>query len=145
MVSKVDFGEIAERHSEDLSRKKLNQVVTVSLSATSIDSTWATHYNLSLKVQEMAQKAYLLKHSHIFQIFWAEAAQELSEPGENLERKIFQPEVVYEYLYCPCFKRFTKLYQDLKSGEVTFGVFLGVRSTLESGIGLKPPTSSYRS
>ena len=121
MVLKVDFGEIAERHSEDLSGKKLNQVVTVTLSATSLDSTWTTHYNLSPEVQEMAKNAYLLKDSHIFQIFWAEAAQELSEPEENLEREIFQPEKVYEYLYCPCFKRFTKLYQDLKSGEVTFG------------------------
>ncbi|XFF88667.1 hypothetical protein AB1E18_014886 [Capra hircus] len=118
---KVDFGEIAERHSEDLSGKKLNQVVTVTLSATSLDSTWTTHYNLSPEIQEMAKNAYLLKDSHIFQIFWAEAAQELSEPEENLEREIFQPEKVYEYLYCPCFKRFTKLYQDLKSGEVTFG------------------------
>ncbi|XP_068833610.1 E3 ubiquitin-protein ligase RNF213 [Capricornis sumatraensis] len=120
-VIKVDFGEIAERHSEDLSGKKLNQVVTVTLSATSLDSTWTTHYNLSPEVQEMAKNAYLLKDSHIFQIFWAEAAQELSEPEENLEREIFQPEKVYECLYCPCFKRFTKLYQDLKSGEVTFG------------------------
>ncbi|XP_013827796.2 PREDICTED: E3 ubiquitin-protein ligase RNF213 isoform X3 [Capra hircus] len=120
-VIKVDFGEIAERHSEDLSGKKLNQVVTVTLSATSLDSTWTTHYNLSPEVQEMAKNAYLLKDSHIFQIFWAEAAQELSEPEENLEREIFQPEKVYEFLYCPCFKRFTKLYQDLKSGEVTFG------------------------
>ena len=117
MVSKVDFGEIAERHSEDLSGKKLNQVV----SATSVDSKWTTHYNLSPEVQEMAKNAYLLKDSHIFQILWEEAAQELSEPEENLEREIFQPEDVYECLYCPCFKRFTKLYQDLKSGEVTFG------------------------
>ncbi|CAN0131544.1 unnamed protein product [Rangifer tarandus platyrhynchus] len=120
-VIKVDFGEIAERHSEDLRGKKLNQVVTVTLSATSLDPKRTTHYNLSPEVQEMAQNAYLLKDSHIFQIFWAEAAQELSEPEENLEREIFQPEEVYECLYCPCFRRFTKLYQDLKSGEVTFG------------------------
>ena len=121
MVSKVDFGEIAERHSEDLRGKKLNEVVTVTLSATSLDSKQTTHYNLSPEVQEMAQNAYLLKDSHIFQIFWAEAAQELSESEKNLERDKFQPEEVYECLYCPSFKRFTKLYQDLKSGEVTFG------------------------
>uniref|UniRef100_A0A8C6FXL0 E3 ubiquitin-protein ligase RNF213 n=1 Tax=Moschus moschiferus TaxID=68415 RepID=A0A8C6FXL0_MOSMO len=112
---------IAERHSEDLNGKTLNQVVTVTLSATSRASMWTTHYNLSPEVHEMAQKAYLLKDSHIFQIFWAEAAQELSEQEENLEKEIFQPEEVYECLYCPCIKRFTKLYQDLKSGEVTFG------------------------
>lgn len=121
MVSKVDFGEIAERHSEDLSGKRLNQVVMVHLSATSLDSTWTTHYNLSPAVQEMARNADLLKDSHVFQVFWTEAAQELSEPEEELERKLFHPEEMYQCLYGPCFKRFTKLYQDLKSGEVTFG------------------------
>ncbi|XP_026936735.1 E3 ubiquitin-protein ligase RNF213 isoform X2 [Sagmatias obliquidens] len=118
---KVDFGEIAERHSEDLSGKRLNQVVMVHLSATSLDSTWTTHYNLSPAVQEMARNADLLKDSHVFQVFWTEAAQELSEPEEELERKLFHPEEMYQCLYGPCFKRFTKLYQDLKSGEVTFG------------------------
>uniref|UniRef100_A0A8C9CZX4 E3 ubiquitin-protein ligase RNF213 n=1 Tax=Phocoena sinus TaxID=42100 RepID=A0A8C9CZX4_PHOSS len=117
----MDFGEIAERHSEDLSGKRLNQVVMVNLSATSLDSTWTTHYNLSPAVQEMARNADLLKDSHVFQVFWTEAAQELSEPEEELERKLFHPEEMYQCLYGPCFKRFTKLYQDLKSGEVTFG------------------------
>lgn len=115
MVSKVDFGEIAERHSEDLSGKRLNQVVMVHLSATSLDSTWTTHYNLSPAVQEMARNADLLKDSHVFQVFWTEAAQELSEPEEELERKLFHPEEMYQCLYGPCFKRFTKLYQDRSS------------------------------
>uniref|UniRef100_A0A8C6CC37 E3 ubiquitin-protein ligase RNF213 n=1 Tax=Monodon monoceros TaxID=40151 RepID=A0A8C6CC37_MONMO len=117
----LDFGEIAERHSEDLSGKRLNQVVMVNLSATSLDSTWTTHYNLSPAVQEMARNADLLKDSHVFHVFWTEAAQELSEPEEELEMKLFHPEEMYQCLYGPCFKRFTKLYQDLKSGEVTFG------------------------
>uniref|UniRef100_A0A8C3WRW7 E3 ubiquitin-protein ligase RNF213 n=1 Tax=Catagonus wagneri TaxID=51154 RepID=A0A8C3WRW7_9CETA len=115
----VEFAEIAQRHSEDLSGKRLNDVVTVSSSATSLDQTWTTHYNLSPEVQEMAKITHLLKESHTFQIFWAKVAKQLSETEE--EGKILRPEEVFEYVYRPCFERFTKLYQDLKSGEVTFG------------------------
>ncbi|XP_074199996.1 E3 ubiquitin-protein ligase RNF213 isoform X3 [Camelus bactrianus] len=118
---RVDFGEIAERHLEDLSRKRLNEVVTVGSSAPSSDAAWTTHYNLSPEVQEMARNAALLKGSHVFQVFWAEAAQELCEPEDEPESRALQPEEAYRYLYLPCFNKFAKLYQDLKSGEVTFG------------------------
>ena len=120
VVSKVDFAEIEKRHSEDLNGKRLNDVMTVGSSATSLDPTGTTHYNLSPEVQEMAKTTDLLKESHTFRMFWAQVAKELSET-EEMEGQLLQPEEAYEDLYRPCFKRFTKLYQDLKSGEVTFG------------------------
>uniref|UniRef100_A0A480YR07 E3 ubiquitin-protein ligase RNF213 n=1 Tax=Sus scrofa TaxID=9823 RepID=A0A480YR07_PIG len=116
----VDFAEIEKRHSEDLNGKRLNDVMTVGSSATSLDPTGTTHYNLSPEVQEMAKTTDLLKESHTFRMFWAQVAKELSET-EEMEGQLLQPEEAYEDLYRPCFKRFTKLYQDLKSGEVTFG------------------------
>uniref|UniRef100_A0A4X1UID3 E3 ubiquitin-protein ligase RNF213 n=1 Tax=Sus scrofa TaxID=9823 RepID=A0A4X1UID3_PIG len=120
VVSKVDFAEIEKRHSEDLNGKRLNDVMTVGSSATSLDPTGTTHYNLSPEVQEMAKTTDLLKESHTFRMFWAQVAKELSET-EEMEGQLLQLEEAYEDLYRPCFKRFTKLYQDLKSGEVTFG------------------------
>ncbi|XP_034881723.1 E3 ubiquitin-protein ligase RNF213 isoform X2 [Mirounga leonina] len=117
---KVDVEEMAERHLEDLGSKRLSDTVTVRLSLSSPDVKRTTHYNLSPQVQEMAEKVEQLKESHIFQVFWEDAAKVLSEPEEELERRIFQPEKAYGYLFLPCFKRFMKLYEDLRSGEITF-------------------------
>ncbi|XP_054313830.2 E3 ubiquitin-protein ligase RNF213 isoform X3 [Pongo pygmaeus] len=127
----VDFGVLAVRYSQDLSSKRLNEAVTVRLS-TSSNSQRTTHYDLSSRVREMAGKIDLLRDSHIFQIFWREAAEPLgepkedreaaellSEPEEESERHILELEEVYDYLYQPSYRKFIKLYQDLKSGEVT--------------------------
>uniref|UniRef100_A0A8C4L8F9 E3 ubiquitin-protein ligase RNF213 n=1 Tax=Equus asinus asinus TaxID=83772 RepID=A0A8C4L8F9_EQUAS len=120
LLKLLDFGEIEERHLEDLSSKRLNEAVTPRVSLTS-DLEWTTHYNLSPQVVEMARMIDLLQDSHIFQMFWAEATESLSEPVEESERQILQLEEAYEDLYHPCIEKFTKLYHDLKSGEVTFG------------------------
>ncbi|XP_055097754.1 E3 ubiquitin-protein ligase RNF213 isoform X3 [Symphalangus syndactylus] len=127
----VDFGVLAIRHSQDLSSKRLNEAVTVRLS-TSSNSQRTTHYQLSSQVREMAGKIDLLRDSHIFQIFWQkaaeplsepkedqEAAELLSEPEEESERHTLELEEVYDYLYQPSYRMFIKLYQDLKSGQVT--------------------------
>uniref|UniRef100_A0A2K6UDD8 E3 ubiquitin-protein ligase RNF213 n=1 Tax=Saimiri boliviensis boliviensis TaxID=39432 RepID=A0A2K6UDD8_SAIBB len=126
----VDFGELAERHSQDLSTKRLDEVVTVRLPSFPI-SQRTTHYNLSPQLQEMAEKIDSLRDSHIFQIFWQKAAESLkvpeeeqeaaelpSEPEES-ERQTLLIEEVYSCLYVPSYNKFISLYRDLKSGEVT--------------------------
>ncbi|XP_077886537.1 E3 ubiquitin-protein ligase RNF213-like isoform X3 [Ictidomys tridecemlineatus] len=116
----VDFGEIEARHSEDLNLKRLNEAMRVSQPASSACKQM-THYNLDREVQEMAARIHSLMDSHIFQIFWEEAAKSLSDPQGESERQTLALIEAYEYLYSPCNQRFMKLYQDLKSGEVTFG------------------------
>uniref|UniRef100_A0A2K6FX44 E3 ubiquitin-protein ligase RNF213 n=1 Tax=Propithecus coquereli TaxID=379532 RepID=A0A2K6FX44_PROCO len=115
----VDFGEVARRHSEDLSRKRLHDVVTVRLPAATYQPI-TTHYRLSPPVREMAEKIDLLKDSHIFQIFWKDAAEGLGEAEEESERQRLQLAEAYDGLYRPCYEKFVALYEDLKSGEVTF-------------------------
>lgn len=122
----MDFGEITERHLEDLGSKRLNEAVTTRLSPTLSDLKWTTHYNLSPEVQEMAKNMDLLKDSHIFRSFWTEAAGSLRKPEEEeegegeRERQILELQDVYGYLYLPCFDKFSDLYENLKLGEVTF-------------------------
>ncbi|XP_036924176.1 E3 ubiquitin-protein ligase RNF213 isoform X2 [Sturnira hondurensis] len=116
---KVDFREIANRHLEDLSGKRLNDAVMTNASPTSSDVMWVTHYCLSPKVQEMAQRVDLLKDSHIFRAFWEEAAEVLHLLPEEEARLPVDIEDVYEELYRPCLDKFCKLYEDLKSGELT--------------------------
>ncbi|KAM5149392.1 E3 ubiquitin-protein ligase RNF213 [Callospermophilus lateralis] len=115
----VDFGEIEARHSEDLNLKRLNEAVMVS-QPSSLTFRQMTHYNLDLKAQELAGTIDSLIDSHIFQVFWEEAAESLSDPKGESERPTLELLEAYEYLYLPCYQRFMKLYQDLKSGEVTF-------------------------
>ncbi|XP_077022284.1 E3 ubiquitin-protein ligase RNF213 isoform X2 [Tamandua tetradactyla] len=115
----VDFGEIAQKHAEDLNGKRLNDVVMVR-QPTSSHSVLRTYYNLSPHLQKVTAKVDLLKDSHIFQVFWEEAAELLNNPDEESEREPIQLEDVYKYLYLPCYEKFAQLYQDLKLGEVTF-------------------------
>uniref|UniRef100_H0WTA1 Ring finger protein 213 n=1 Tax=Otolemur garnettii TaxID=30611 RepID=H0WTA1_OTOGA len=115
----VDVGEIAQRHSEDLSSKRLNEAMTVTPPTTSpLQGT--THYHLSPQIQEMAKNIDVLKDSHTFQIFWEAAAKLLSNLEEESEGRLLGLEETHDYLYHPCYKNFTQFYRDLKSGEVTF-------------------------
>ncbi|KAG3268325.1 hypothetical protein H1C71_021321 [Ictidomys tridecemlineatus] len=115
----VDFGEIEARHSEDLNLKRLNEAIIVS-QPSSLAFQQMTHYNLDLRAQEIAGRIDSLIDSHIFQVFWEEAAESLSHPRRRSQRPTLELLEAYEFLYLPCYQRFMKLYQDLKSGEVTF-------------------------
>ncbi|XP_073901038.1 E3 ubiquitin-protein ligase RNF213 isoform X4 [Castor canadensis] len=115
----VNFGAIEARHSEDLNCKRLSDVMTVML-PTSLDFKRSTHYDLSQQFQEMARMTHSLNKSHIFQILWEEAAESLSNPDEESERPVLQLTDVYQCLYCPCYEEFVTLYNDLKSGRITF-------------------------
>ncbi|XP_076964711.1 E3 ubiquitin-protein ligase RNF213-like [Callospermophilus lateralis] len=115
----VDFGEIEARHMEDLNCKRLNEIMSLSQPLSSACKQM-THYNLGPKVQEMAERIDSLTDSHIFQIFWEEATESLNDPKGEYESRPLALTEAYEYLYLPCYQRFMKLYQDLKSGDVTF-------------------------
>lgn len=81
----------------------------------------------------MVGKIDLFRDSYIFQMFWwkvvellsefweeQEVVELLSEFEEEFERYIFEFEEVYDYLYQFFYRKFIKLYQDLKLGEVIF-------------------------
>ncbi|XP_070250935.1 E3 ubiquitin-protein ligase RNF213 isoform X3 [Myotis yumanensis] len=122
----VDCGEIAKRHAEDLSGKRLNEAVMARLSPTSRAMERVTHYNLSAPVREMAAMMDSLKDSHVFRTFWAEAARAEGTQEEKEEEAagpgpLLDMEDAYATLYLPCLAKFRKLYEDLKAGELTFG------------------------
>nr|XP_045015373.1 E3 ubiquitin-protein ligase RNF213 [Jaculus jaculus] len=107
----VDVGEIEAIHSEELSGKRLDEAV-MKLSDSS-PCRRRTHYCLSQQVREMASTIHLLKDSHIFQIFWEEAAEHAKESRLELQD-------AFECLFQPSYKKFLKLYENLKSGKITF-------------------------
>ncbi|XP_044530479.1 E3 ubiquitin-protein ligase RNF213 [Gracilinanus agilis] len=117
---KVDFGDIEKKHLEDVSGKRIDEVVTVGELHFSPACEHQTYYNLSPWLLEMAKKVDSLKDSYIFQVCWEEEAQSLGEDDDNSSMLILNLKNVYDVLYSPCYRRFLKLYKDLKSGELTF-------------------------
>ncbi|XP_068920216.1 E3 ubiquitin-protein ligase RNF213 isoform X2 [Petaurus breviceps papuanus] len=117
---KVDFGDIEKKHLEDVSKKRMDEAVTVRLSHSPAMCEYKTYYNLSPWLLDMAKKVDSLKDSHVFQVCWEEEAQSLGENDDNSEMLILNLENVYDVLYSPCYKRFHTLYKDLKSGKLTF-------------------------
>lgn len=116
----VDVEEIAKRHTEDVSRMMLKDVLLlIPLNIPPGSPKEVIHYILSSDVKKMAKIAHSLKDSHLFQVFWKEQAVSLSEAIDPVESDPISLEKAYEILFFPCFERFTQLYGDLKSGEVT--------------------------
>lgn len=128
LLSAVDFGEIAQRHSDDLSHKSLNTAVTVRL-PTSSDEDWNTHYCLCPQERDMAEDIDRLKDSHVFQLCWEETARSLARPLQASEplgnakdepgRPVVTLDEAYTQLYLPCHEKFLNLYVNLQSGDIT--------------------------
>ncbi|XP_052615833.1 E3 ubiquitin-protein ligase RNF213 isoform X2 [Peromyscus californicus insignis] len=114
----VEFGNIEAIHSQDLSNKKLNEAV-IKLPGSSSPKR-KTHYFLCPEIREIASKLDSLKDSHIFQVFWQETAELLSTLNQDhRELKFLLPDAC-ECLYYPCYEKFHRLYENVKSGEITF-------------------------
>lgn len=114
----VEFGDIETIHSQDLSNKKLSEALRTLPG--SLPHKRMTHYCLSPEVREVASKLDSLKDSHIFQVFWQEAAESLStqyQDGRELKLSLAE---ACNCLYDPCYRRFYRLYENVKSGEITF-------------------------
>ncbi|KAL6038048.1 hypothetical protein STEG23_019389 [Scotinomys teguina] len=114
----VEFGNIEAIHSQDLSNKKLSEAV-IKLPGSSSPKR-KTHYSLSPEIREIASKLDSLKDSHIFQVFWKEMAESLSTLNQDHRELKLSLQDACEYLYYPCYDRFHGLYENVKSGELTF-------------------------
>ncbi|KAL1780092.1 E3 ubiquitin-protein ligase RNF213 isoform X1 [Sigmodon hispidus] len=110
----VDFGNIEAIHSQDLSNKRLSEAL-IELPDSSPPKR-KTHYNLSPEIREIASKLDSLKDSHIFQVLWRKTAKSTL----NQDHRGFLLPEACSCLYHPCYDKFYKLYENLKSGEITF-------------------------
>ncbi|KFQ98650.1 E3 ubiquitin-protein ligase RNF213, partial [Nipponia nippon] len=117
---KVDVGEVEFQHLEDLSSQRLNTVVNVG------KRPLQTYYSLSPELKEFAQKMHSLKDSLIFQQFWEEAAQKAGDEYESSDEEeednivpALNLDNVFSSLISPCFASCERLYDDLRSGNLT--------------------------
>ncbi|XP_053308819.1 E3 ubiquitin-protein ligase RNF213 [Spea bombifrons] len=115
----VDLSEIEERHSENLLPQKLNELVSVkTFDPEDQPSNAVSYYNLSKNVMTMAQKLHTLRKSCIFATCWESEAC-CVEDSDDFEWTI---DDLVTTLFTPCFDLYKQIYEDLKSGLVTFDV-----------------------
>ncbi|XP_053231504.1 E3 ubiquitin-protein ligase RNF213-like isoform X2 [Podarcis raffonei] len=119
-IVKVDIAEMEQKHSENLASKALHDVVNVRHSVSQSDDKIETHYHLSPAQKKMTETMNNFKESSIFQYCWEWAARKLASNTEDLSKEesiaILNPESLFE----SCYNEFSRLYECLKSEELTF-------------------------
>lgn len=119
----VGVNEVEIQHLEDLSSKRLNQVVIMG------KRPLETFYRLSPGLKKFVHKMHFFKDSLIFQQFWEEAAQkagkeyECDYQQEEEDEEEMVPDLdldeVLDTVIRPCFDSYEILYDDLRSGHLT--------------------------
>ncbi|XP_018090579.1 E3 ubiquitin-protein ligase RNF213 isoform X2 [Xenopus laevis] len=126
----VNVSEIKERQSENLGLQPMNKLLTVKTIESPQPPACKSFYNLSTNIMNMANYLHTYKESSIFMTCWKRQANSLSESmqngsdeyDENYELTI---EDLEEELFAPCIDEYRRIYEDLKSGRVTFEVVDG--------------------
>ncbi|XP_066472974.1 E3 ubiquitin-protein ligase RNF213 isoform X2 [Tiliqua scincoides] len=120
----VDIAEIEQKHRENLTSKALDDIVNVRHPASHGDDEIETYYNLSPDLKKNIQVMHKLKESHVFQYCWEWTAKELAGNAEDITNEealtVLKLEDVPCSLFEPCYNEFTRLYKNIKSGELTF-------------------------
>ncbi|KAM5170405.1 E3 ubiquitin-protein ligase RNF213-like [Mantella aurantiaca] len=127
---KVYVSEIHKKHSQKLGPRKLMDILPVKTTNLSDEITRLnSYYNLNASSMNMAKLLNTFRNSHIFKTCWETQARALadstheelseSEDDDDLE---FTVEGLSDKLFNPCFQNYKKIYNDLKSGNVTFEV-----------------------
>ncbi|KAF4797459.1 E3 ubiquitin-protein ligase RNF213 [Turdus rufiventris] len=119
----MGVNEVEIQHLEDLSSKRLNQVVIMG------KRPLETFYRLSPGLKKFVHKMHFFKDSLIFQQLWEEAAQkagkeyECDYQQEEEDEEEMVPDLdlddVLDTVIRPCFDRYEILYDDLRSGRLT--------------------------
>ncbi|KAE8588683.1 hypothetical protein XENTR_v10022690 [Xenopus tropicalis] len=137
---RVNTEEIQKILSVNLGSQKLSDLLPVkTLGATEPPEDTVTLFsNLSLTLMSMAENLQTHLHSHVFRNLWKEAVSSFSKTrcsDENLESDDDESDddesdeddeltldEMEDSLFTPCFNEYTKIYEDIRSEEVTFEV-----------------------
>ncbi|XP_029455051.1 E3 ubiquitin-protein ligase RNF213 isoform X2 [Rhinatrema bivittatum] len=124
---KVETDDLQEKQRVDLSVKPLDEVVNVMhLDSFLHEHPTVIHFDLSQKVKDMAKQIHTFRQSHIFQLCWEREArsklEEIEDIYEGIQKKELNLEELEQELFCTCVRKYEALYEDLKSGRLTFAV-----------------------
>ncbi|CAH2291483.1 E3 ubiquitin- ligase RNF213 [Pelobates cultripes] len=127
----VNTCDIEKTHHENVGPKSLNQLLPIKrLDSQNEPNDAFSYYNLSPQVMVMAENMNRFKQSHILIISWVKEAQQFEdspsaylsdeEEMEDDEDQELTLKNLEKKLFTPCFQTYKKLYESIKSGEVTF-------------------------
>ncbi|XP_062976189.1 E3 ubiquitin-protein ligase RNF213-like [Elgaria multicarinata webbii] len=119
-IVKVDMVEIEQKHNESLAAEALNEVVKVRDPVSHSDDIIETCFYLNPAMKKISETVYRFKESHVFQYCWEWAAQKLVNNEEHLIEEEDIAALPPDRLFDHCYNEFTRLYNCLKSEELTF-------------------------
>ncbi|XP_026523023.1 E3 ubiquitin-protein ligase RNF213 [Notechis scutatus] len=118
---KVDLTEVEQNYSGNLAEKTLDDVVKVREPTSCSDDGIETYLHLSEDLKNVSKDIYHYKDSHIFLHCWEQAAKMLMDHMEDSDsEETLDMEDVNKCLFCPCYKKFHRIYDSLKLGDITF-------------------------
>ncbi|XP_053562489.1 E3 ubiquitin-protein ligase RNF213 [Bombina bombina] len=131
-IIRVNISKIQKKHSEKMEPKQLSELLSVKILGSSElqPDHDMSFFKLSPSLMSMAKDLHNYRNSHIFNICWKMKAQNLAEKddeeydeeSEDYVDNELSLEEMKEELFTPCFEMYKKIYEDIKSGTVTFDV-----------------------
>uniref|UniRef100_A0A670Y6Z8 RING-type E3 ubiquitin transferase n=1 Tax=Pseudonaja textilis TaxID=8673 RepID=A0A670Y6Z8_PSETE len=110
-----------QNYSGNLAEKTLDDVVKVREPTSCSDDGIETFLHLSEDLKNVSKDIYDYKDSHIFMHCWEQAAKMLMDHMENSDsEETLDMEDVNNRLFYPCYKKFQRIYDSLKLGDITF-------------------------
>ncbi|XP_018410444.1 PREDICTED: E3 ubiquitin-protein ligase RNF213-like [Nanorana parkeri] len=127
---KVNVSEIHAKHLQELGSQKLMDILPVKTpnSPDEFIGHALSYYNLSAPSMTMAEHLNTFRTSHVFTTCWERQANAVAESShsessnESEDDTEYTVEEIVDELFNPCLENCKKIYNDLKSGQVTFEV-----------------------
>ncbi|XP_040294528.1 E3 ubiquitin-protein ligase RNF213-like [Bufo bufo] len=131
---KVNVSEVRRKYSANLEPQKLNDLTPVKILGESIQGDSVSYYQLSSDLMDMAHYVHTLTNSHVFITCWGQQGHLLansiedsfesqvsdkSQDEEDVEITLVE---LKDRLFTPCLEHCKIIYENLKTGEITFEV-----------------------
>ncbi|XP_040296683.1 E3 ubiquitin-protein ligase RNF213-like [Bufo bufo] len=131
---KVNVSEVRRKYSANLGPQKLNDLTPVKILGESIQGDSVSYYQLSSDLMDMAHYVHTLTNSHVFITCWGQQGHLLansiedsfesqvsdkSQDEEDVEITLVE---LKDRLFTPCLEHCKIIYENLKTGEITFEV-----------------------
>ncbi|KAM3924826.1 E3 ubiquitin-protein ligase RNF213-like [Leptodactylus fuscus] len=130
MNIKVNVSELQKKYSQNLGPQKLNELMSVRTLGQDIQEDSVSYYELSSDLMDMARSVHVFRKSHVFITCWEQQQHSFANSFRDVEGEESQDEDDFELtlgdlrveIFCPCLESCQIIYENLKTGEITFDV-----------------------